>query len=87
VTVQKQVLDLIRERQRDLGSAVIFITHDLAVVSEMCDHINVMYAGRIVESAPRDLLFANPRHAYTKALLEAIPQVDLSRKRERIGAL
>ena len=53
VTVQKQVLDLIRDRQRELGTAVIFITHDLAVVSEMCDKINVMYAGRIVESAEK----------------------------------
>ncbi len=60
VTVQKQVLDLVRERQRDLGTAVIFITHDLAVVSEVCDVINVMYAGRIVETASRADLFAIP---------------------------
>ncbi len=75
VTVQKQVLDLIRDRQKELGTSVIFITHDLAVVAEMCDHINVMYAGRIVESAPRDLLFSNPRHAYTRALLASIPSI------------
>ena len=73
VTVQKQVLDLIRKRQQDLGSAVILITHDLAVVSETCDHVNVMYAGRVVESAPVATLFANPRHAYTRALLRSIP--------------
>ena len=73
VTVQKQVLDLIRDRQRDLGTAVIFITHDLAVVSEMCDTINVMYAGRIVESAARADLFGNPMHAYTRSLLKSIP--------------
>ena len=73
VTVQKQVLDLIRDRQRDLGTAVIFITHDLAVVSEMCDTINVMYAGRIVESAARADLFGNPLHAYTRSLLKSIP--------------
>lgn len=73
VTVQKQVLDLIRERQRDLGTAVIFITHDLAVVSEMCDKINVMYAGRIVESAPKAELFHRPLHAYTRSLLKSIP--------------
>lgn len=73
VTVQKQVLELIRQRQRELGTAIIFITHDLAVVGEMCDHVNVMYAGRIVESAPRALLFAQPRHAYTRALLASIP--------------
>jgi oligopeptide transport system ATP-binding protein len=73
VTVQKQVLDLIRDRQRDLGTAVIFITHDLAVVSEMCDTINVMYAGRIVESAARADLFSEPLHAYTRSLLKSIP--------------
>jgi len=73
VTVQKQVLDLIRDRQKELGTAVIFITHDLAVVSEMCDHINVMYAGRVVESATREALFRDPRHAYTRSLLRSIP--------------
>jgi oligopeptide transport system ATP-binding protein len=73
VTVQKQVLDLIRERQRELGTAVIFITHDLAVVSEMCDSVNVMYAGRIVESAPKNDLFRHPLHAYTRSLLKSIP--------------
>ena len=73
VTVQKQVLDLIRSRQRELGTAVIFITHDLAVVSEMCDMINVMYAGRIVESAEKSELFRHPLHAYTRSLLKSIP--------------
>ncbi|TAE74340.1 MAG: ABC transporter ATP-binding protein [Verrucomicrobia bacterium] len=73
VTVQKQVIDLIRDRQRSLGTAVIFITHDLAVVSEVCDTVNVMYAGRIVESAPKESLFRNPLHAYTRSLLKSIP--------------
>ena len=73
VTVQKQVLDLIRERQRRLGTAVIFITHDLAVVSELCDHIHVMYAGRIVEAAGKSELFRRPLHAYTRSLLKSIP--------------
>jgi oligopeptide transport system ATP-binding protein len=73
VTVQKQVLDLIKDRQEKLGTAIIFITHDLAVVSEVCDHINVMYAGRIVESALRKDLFSNPLHAYTRSLLKSIP--------------
>ena len=75
VTVQKQVLDLIRDRQRELGTAVIFITHDLAVVSEVCDHVNVMYAGRIVESAPKAELFSRPLHAYTRSLLKSIPSI------------
>jgi oligopeptide transport system ATP-binding protein len=73
VTVQKQVLDLIRDRQQQLGTAVIFITHDLSVVSEMCDHVNVMYAGRIIESAPKAELFRHPLHAYTRSLLKSIP--------------
>jgi len=73
VTIQKQVLDLIRERQRALGTAVILVTHDLAVVSETCDHVHVMYAGRIVESAPVQALFQSPRHAYTRALMRSVP--------------
>ena len=73
VTVQKQVLDLIKDRQKKLGTSIIFITHDLAVVSEVCDHINVMYAGRIVESAQRKDLFNHPLHAYTRSLLKSIP--------------
>ncbi len=73
VTVQKQVLDLIRDRQKQLGTAVIFITHDLSVVSEMCDHVNVMYAGRIIESARKADIFRHPLHAYTRSLLKSIP--------------
>lgn len=73
VTVQKQVLDLIKDRQNELGTAVILVTHDLGVVSQVCDHVNVMYSGRIVESAPAKELFSNPLHAYTRALLKSIP--------------
>ncbi|NNE90638.1 MAG: ABC transporter ATP-binding protein [Verrucomicrobiales bacterium] len=73
VTIQKQVLDLIRTRQEELGTAVIFITHDLAVVSEVCDYVNVMYAGRFVERAPVKTLFREPKHAYTRALQKSIP--------------
>jgi oligopeptide transport system ATP-binding protein len=73
VTVQKQVLDLLRERQNALGLAIVLITHDLAVVSEACEIVNVMYAGRIVEQAPSAELFSNPLHAYTRALLKSIP--------------
>ena len=75
VTIQRQVLDLIKTRQEELGTAVIFITHDLAVVSEVCDYVNVMYAGRLVESAPVDTLFRNPRHAYTRALMRSVPSL------------
>ncbi len=73
VTVQAQILDLIRRMQRELGMAVIFITHDLAVVSGLCDRTQVMYAGRIVETAPTRELFARPQHPYTKALQRCIP--------------
>ena len=73
VTIQRQVLDLIKSRQEELGTAVIFITHDLAVVSEVCDFVNVMYAGRFVERAEVETLFTNPRHAYTRALQRSIP--------------
>ncbi|MDG1357680.1 MAG: ABC transporter ATP-binding protein, partial [Akkermansiaceae bacterium] len=73
VTVQKQVLDLIKNRQDQLGTAVILITHDLAVVHQTCDLVNVMYAGRLVERAATKELFQNPRHAYTRALMRSIP--------------
>ncbi len=73
VTIQQQVLDLIKTRQQALGTAVIFITHDLAVVSEVCDRVNVMYAGRFVERAPVETLFTEPRHPYTIALQRSIP--------------
>jgi oligopeptide transport system ATP-binding protein len=73
VTVQKQVLDLIKDRQNELGTAVILITHDLAVVHQSCDEVNVMYAGRIVERAETKQLFQTPMHAYTRALMKSIP--------------
>ena len=73
VTVQKQVLDLIKKLQQDMGTSVILITHDLGVVRQYADRINVMYAGRIVESAPARELLEHPRHAYTRALMKSIP--------------
>ena len=73
VTVQKQVLDLIRKLQQDMGTSVILITHDLGVVRQYADRINVMNAGRIVERAPARELLEHPRHAYTRALMKSIP--------------
>jgi oligopeptide/dipeptide ABC transporter ATP-binding protein len=73
VTVQAQILALIRQLQRDSGMAVLFITHDLAVVSGLCDRVQVMYAGQIVESADTRTLFRSPQHPYTKALQRCIP--------------
>ncbi|UAJ09356.1 ABC transporter ATP-binding protein [Glacieibacterium megasporae] len=73
VTVQAQILDLLRTIQRARGMAILFITHSLAVVAEIADRVAVMYAGRIVEQAPVAALFARPRHPYTRALLESLP--------------
>jgi oligopeptide/dipeptide ABC transporter ATP-binding protein len=73
VTIQAQILDLLRDLQRRLGLAVLLITHDLGVVAEMADRVAVMYAGRIVEEAPVDLLFADPKHPYTRGLMGSMP--------------
>ncbi|MDP2138843.1 MAG: ABC transporter ATP-binding protein [Candidatus Didemnitutus sp.] len=73
VTVQAQILELIQRLQREFGMAVIFITHDLAVVSGLCDRVQVMYGGRMVEQAATRTLFAAPRHPYTQALQRSIP--------------
>ena len=75
VTVQAQILELIKAMQKELGMAVIFITHDLGVVSGLCDRVQVMYAGRIVESADTRTLFHGPRHPYTRALQRSIPSM------------
>lgn len=73
VTVQKQVLDLLRARQQELGTAIILITHDLGVVRQYAHRIQVMYAGSVVESAPTSELMQQPRHAYTRSLMASIP--------------
>jgi peptide/nickel transport system permease protein len=75
VTVQAQILDLLRKLQSELGMAMIFVTHDLGVVADICDRVAVMYAGQIVEQGKVHELFANPKHPYTRALLGAIPQL------------
>jgi peptide/nickel transport system permease protein len=74
VTVQAQILDLLRSLQERLGMAVVFVTHDLGVVADLCSRVIVMYAGQIVEEAPVGELYARPRHPYTEGLLAAIPQ-------------
>jgi oligopeptide transport system ATP-binding protein len=73
VTVQAQILELIRQSQKNLGMAVIFITHDLGVVASFCENVNVMYAGQIVESAPTEELFDMPLHPYNASLQQSIP--------------
>ena len=76
VTIQAQILDLIRRLQDEMGMAVLMITHDLGVVAETCDHVAVMYGGYVVEHAPVGELFARPRHPYTLGLIESIPRID-----------
>jgi oligopeptide/dipeptide ABC transporter ATP-binding protein len=86
VTVQAQILELIADLQKEMGMSVILITHDLGVIAEVCDEVAVMYAGRIVEQAGAHGLFANPRHAYTRGLLESIPRLD-SMPKTRLRAI
>ncbi|SMP16908.1 ABC transporter ATP-binding protein [Shimia sagamensis] len=74
VTVQRQVLQLLHAKARQTGASVLFISHDLAVISQFCDRIYVMYAGRVVESGPAQKVLGNPQHPYTAALIEALPE-------------
>jgi oligopeptide/dipeptide ABC transporter ATP-binding protein len=73
VTVQGQILDLLKDAQREFGMAILFITHDWGIVAELCDRVAVMYAGEIVETGKVDAVFAHPRHPYTRALLATLP--------------
>ena len=85
VTIQAQVLRLLKEIQGEMGMAVMLITHDLGVVAEIADRVAVMYAGRIVETGPIEAIFGEMRHPYTKGLWESIPQ--LKEKRRRLNAI
>ena len=84
VSIQAQVLNLLADIQERHHLAYLFISHDLSVVRHIADEVMVMYLGRVVEQGPRDVIFANPQHPYTQALLSATPQPDPTRKRERI---
>lgn len=81
VTIQAQILDLIRELRADTGMSIIIVTHNLGIVSELADRVMVMYAGQIVESAPTRRVLDTPRHPYTKALLSAVPKIGHRTKR------
>ncbi len=83
VTIQAQILELLKELRDERGMGIILITHDLGVVAGMCDRVLVMYAGRIVEEAPVRELFSSPQHPYTRALLKSVPRLD----EERHGTL
>jgi len=82
VTIQAQILELMRDLQRETGTAILLITHDLGIVNELADRVAVMYAGKIVERAPRRALLSDPRHPYTQGLLRSIPA--LARPGERL---
>jgi peptide/nickel transport system ATP-binding protein len=85
VTIQAQILDLLRDMRRDLGMALVLISHDLGVVADIADRVLVMYAGRIVEEAPSAVLFDDPRHPYTRGLVAALP--DIAGPRRRLEAI
>jgi peptide/nickel transport system ATP-binding protein len=85
VTIQAQILDLMRKLREESGAAIILITHDLGVVAEVCDEVVVMYAGQVVERAPVDELFRFPQHPYTVGLLGALPRLD--QRRPRLAAI
>jgi len=89
VTIQAQILDLMRDLQHRLGSAILLITHDLGVVAETAERVVVMYAGRIVEAAPVAALFATPKHPYTRGLLGAVPRLGSSLRggRQRLAEI
>ncbi len=81
VTIQAQILQLLKELQREFGTAIILITHDMGVIAETCDEVAVMYAGKVVESCSSFELFEAPRHPYTRGLLDSIPRRGLSKER------
>jgi peptide/nickel transport system ATP-binding protein len=85
VTIQAQILELMRDLKKRTGAAILLITHDLGVVAEMCDDVAVMYGGRIVEHAPTKEIYANPKHPYTVGLLESIPR--LYHKQDRLHVI
>ena len=84
VSIQAQILNLMKQIQKEYGLTYIFITHDLSVVNHFSDDIAVMYLGRLIEKAPSEKLFDNPMHPYTQALLSAIPIPSLHNRKERI---
>ncbi|MEQ1875951.1 MAG: ABC transporter ATP-binding protein [Bdellovibrionia bacterium] len=87
VTIQAQILDLVRKLQKELGSSMILITHDLGVVAETCDDVAVMYAGRIIEYGTVEDIFHRPKHHYTKGLLNSVPHFESGKRRQRLETI
>lgn len=87
VTIQAQILDLMRKVQKEFGAGMILITHDLGVVAEMCQDVAVMYAGKIVEIGTVEDIFYRPKHPYTKGLLESIPHFESNHKLDRLNTI
>src|SRR5690625_946742 len=84
VSIQAQVINLLKRLQKEMNLTYLFISHDLGVVRHISDRVIVMYLGKFVEVADKKSLFTNPQHPYTKALLSAIPSIDVDHKKERI---
>src|SRR5262249_28759064 len=76
VTIQAQILDLIAELNRDYGTAIVLISHDLGVIASVCSRVIVMYGGEVVEEGPTEKILSDPRHPYTWALINAVPRID-----------
>ncbi len=87
VTIQAQILDILRELQRERGMSIVLITHDLGVVAETCDRVAVMYGGRVQEAATAQGLFESPQHPYTIALMQATPRVEADAETQRLAAI
>jgi peptide/nickel transport system ATP-binding protein len=88
VTIQAQILELMQEMKERFGMAIMLITHAMGVVAETCQRVTVMYAGKVVEEAPVEALFGNPRHPYTQGLIRSIPRVDRgAEKKQRLEAI
>jgi len=84
VSIQSQIINLLKELQKKLGLTFLFISHDLSIVKHMADRVGVMYLGSLVETSPKKDFYANPLHPYSQALLSAIPSIDLLRRQRRI---
>jgi len=87
VTIQAQILDLMNKLKEETGASILFITHDLGVIAEMAQNVAVMYAGKVMEEADVDTLFAEPKHPYTVGLMSSIPVLGREKKRRRLSTI